>query len=121
MDGGRGAGAGVGAEVAALALHDARPASAHAQRSRGKDRNFPTGTRTLVFRVRAEYPNQLDYSGFLHVFGANHPMNPLHLAQAITLESEITRFIDHTTCIWAQEAILFLYFSQDLIIVATWY
>ena len=26
-----------------------------------------TGTRTLVFRVRAEYPNQLDYRGALYV------------------------------------------------------
>ena len=27
-------------------------------------RNSATGTRTRVARVRAEYPNQLDYSGF---------------------------------------------------------
>ena len=26
--------------------------------------NSATGTRTRVARVRAEYPNQLDYSGF---------------------------------------------------------
>ena len=26
-----------------------------------KEEDFPTGIRTLVFRVRAEYPNQLDY------------------------------------------------------------
>ena len=26
--------------------------------------NSATGTRTQVARVRAEYPNQLDYSGF---------------------------------------------------------
>ena len=29
--------------------------------SRSQGRAFPTGTRTLVFRVRAEYPDQLDY------------------------------------------------------------
>ena len=28
--------------------------------------NSATGTRTRVARVRAEYPNQLDYSGFCH-------------------------------------------------------
>ena len=28
-----------------------------------RDRNSATGTRTRVARVRAEYPNQLDYSG----------------------------------------------------------
>ena len=28
--------------------------------------NSATGTRTRVARVRAEYPNQLDYSGFWH-------------------------------------------------------
>ena len=28
------------------------------------DKNSATGTRTRVARVRAEYPNQLDYSGF---------------------------------------------------------
>ena len=27
---------------------------------------FPTGTRTLVFRVRAEYPDQLDYREDVH-------------------------------------------------------
>ena len=29
-------------------------------------KNSATGTRTRVARVRAEYPNQLDYSGFCH-------------------------------------------------------
>ena len=32
--------------------------------------NSATGTRTRVARVRAEYPNQLDYSGFWHTTGA---------------------------------------------------
>jgi hypothetical protein len=30
---------------------------------RGSIKNSATGTRTRVARVRAEYPNQLDYSG----------------------------------------------------------
>ena len=29
----------------------------------GRSQNSATGTRTRVARVRAEYPNQLDYSG----------------------------------------------------------
>ena len=28
-------------------------------------KNSPTGTRTRVFRVRAEHPNQLDYGGLI--------------------------------------------------------
>ena len=31
-----------------------------------------TGTRTRVFRVRAEHPNQLDYGGAVHQRGTDH-------------------------------------------------
>ena len=34
-------------------------------KTKGALMNSATGTRTRVARVRAEYPNQLDYSGFL--------------------------------------------------------
>ena len=34
--------------------------------------NSATGTRTRVARVRAEYPNQLDYSGFENIATRKH-------------------------------------------------
>ena len=43
--------------------------------------NSATGTRTRVARVRAEYPNQLDYSGFWRrrmnqILLGKHPKQP---------------------------------------------
>ena len=36
------------------------------------DQNSATGTRTRVARMRAEYPNQLDYSGDANMKRASH-------------------------------------------------
>ena len=38
------------------------------QGQKHKQQNSATGTRTRVARVRAEYPNQLDYSGDVYLF-----------------------------------------------------
>ena len=35
--------------------------------------NSATGTRTRVARVRAEYPNQLDYSGVVYLLPRDLP------------------------------------------------
>jgi hypothetical protein len=44
-----------------------RPTKGHqkGQKERSGKKNSVAGTRTRVSRVRAEYPNQLDYNGFL--------------------------------------------------------
>ena len=53
------------------------PASGHNSR-----KDSATGTRTRVARVRAEYPNQLDYSGFCAGHAA--AFNLFHEAMGLT-------------------------------------
>ena len=48
------------------------------------NKNSATGTRTRVARVRAEYPNQLDYSGYEVLFFL--PPNVVGLGQANVVE-----------------------------------
>lgn len=42
-------------------------ASANFRKTWAQNQNSATGTRTRVARVRAEYPNQLDYGGHVHM------------------------------------------------------